>query len=153
MSPSSGFAHVKKSFRTQRVMKLLGASILSVRRGVVSLSMRNRPAFSQQDGYAHAGILTTLMDSAGGYATLSMLPQGSRVLTVEFKINFTRPAIGETIRAKGRVRKLGRTIAVCELEADAKRDGKWKSCAWGSQTIYCITPENNRPMERREVSP
>ena len=141
----TGFAHVTRSFRTQRVMKLLDARVLRVRRGVVRLSIRNQPALSQQDGYVHAGVLAILMDSAGGYATLSMLPQGSRVLTVEFKINFTRPAIGETIRATGRVRKLGRTIAVCELEADTRQKGKWRSCAWGSQTMYCIRPESNRP--------
>ena len=140
--PSTSFGHVTKSFRTQGVMKLLGGRVLLIRRGVVELSIRNRPSLSQQDGFVHAGVLATLLDSAGGYAALSLLPHGSRVLTVEFKINFTRPATGSVVHARGKVRKLGKKIAVCELEARTKRSGKWVSCAWGSQTIYCMRPND-----------
>jgi len=140
MIPRGRFPHITKSFQTQGVMKLLGVRIFRVSKGMVELSVSNRPALRQQDGFVHAGILATLLDSAGGYATLSLLPPGSRVLAVEFKINFTRPAVGDAVHARGRVRKLGRTIAVCELEAKIRQNGKWKSCAWGSQTVYCIKP-------------
>jgi uncharacterized protein (TIGR00369 family) len=121
-------------------MRLLGARILNIRKGFVELSALNRSSLRQQDGYVHAGVLTTLLDSAGGYAVLTLLPDGSRVLTVEFKINFTTPAVGDVIHARGRVRRLGRRIAVCELEARTRHDGRWVSCAWGSQTVYCIRP-------------
>jgi len=141
-------SHVTNSFRLQGVMKLLGVRILQVQKGSVELSARNRPQLSQQDGFVHAGVLATLLDSAGGYAALSLLPPGSRVLAIEFKINFTRPAIGEVIRAVGRVRRLGRRIAVCELEAKIKQDGKWNVCAWGSQTVYCVRPTETRIKER-----
>jgi uncharacterized protein (TIGR00369 family) len=86
----------------------------------------------------HAGVLATLMDSAGGYAVLSLLPSKSRVLGVEFKINFMAPAMGEMICGLGRVRRLGRKVAVCELEAKVRKNRTWVSCAWGSQTVYCI---------------
>jgi uncharacterized protein (TIGR00369 family) len=119
-------------------MKLLGVRIFRMSKGIVELSVGNRPALSQQDGFIHAGVLATLLDTAGGYATLTLLPAGSRVLAVEFKINFIRPAVGDVVHARGRVRKLGRTIAVCELDAKIRQNGKWKSCAWGSQTVYCI---------------
>lgn len=151
MATRNRFRHVTKSFQKQRVMKLLGARICSVSKGIVELSVNSRPALSQQDGFVHAGVLATLLDSAGGYATLSLLPPGSRVLTVEFKINFTRPAVGDAVHARGRVRKLGRTLAVSELEAKIKHDGKWKSCALGSQTVYCIRPKdpNDAPTNGR----
>jgi len=148
MAPRGRFRHVTKSFQTQGVMRLLGVRIFRVSKGIVELSVCNQPALSQQDGFVHAGILATLLDSAGGYATLSLLPPGSRVLAVEFKINFIRPAVGDAVHAKGRVRKLGRTIAVCELEAKIRQNGKWKSCAWGSQTVYCI-----RPTDANELPP
>src|SRR5438034_10182563 len=45
------------------------------------------------------------------------------------------------IRGRGRVRNIGRTIAVCELTAMMKQERKWVTCAWGSQTIYCIRPD------------
>jgi len=129
---------VMTSFRQQGIMKLLGARISRLEKGLVEISTHNRPEFSQQDGFVHAGVCASLADSAGGYAALSLLPLGSRVLSVEFKMNFTRPAIGDTLRGRGRVRKLGKTIAVCELEVETRQRGKWVSCAWGSQTVYCI---------------
>ena len=121
-------------------MKLMQARISRIQRGFVEIDAMNRGAFSQQDGLVHAGVLATLMDSAGGYAVLSRLPPGSRVLAVEFKINFMAPASGDAIRGSGRVRRVGRRIAVCELEAKARRGKAWTTCAWGSQTVYCIRP-------------
>ncbi len=130
--------HVMESFQLQGIMRLFRARISKYDSGHVEISAPNRRNLSQQDGYVHAGVMATLADSAGGYAALSLLPRGSRVLAVEFKLNFTQPAIGEIVRATGRVRKLGRTIAVCELEVELKHRGRWVSCAWGSQTVYCI---------------
>jgi uncharacterized protein (TIGR00369 family) len=135
--------HVRLSFRSQGVMKRLGAHITRLNEGLVEISAQNRPDLSQQDGFVHAGVLATLLDSAGGYAVLSLLPRGSRVLAVEFKINFTRPAIGDKVRAVGKVRKLGRRLAICELEALMSEKGRWVSCAWGSQTVYCIRPDGS----------
>ena len=122
-------------------MKLLGARISMLNRGLVEISARNRPQFCQQDGFVHAGALASLADSAGGYAALSLLPVGSRVLSVEFKLSFLRPAVGDTIRARGKVLKIGRTIAVAEWEVHMRNRANWTMCAWGSQTIYCIRPE------------
>lgn len=135
-----GLSHIRLSFQSQGIMKRLGARITRLNRGVVEISAQNRPDLSQQDGFVHAGVLATMLDSAGGYAVLSLLPRGSRVLAVEFKINFTRPAVGDKIHAVGKVRKLGRRLAICELEAHMNEKGKWASCAWGSQTVYCIRP-------------
>lgn len=137
-SGTSFSQRVRSSFQRQGMMKLLGAQISRVEKGLVEISAKNRPEFGQQDGFVHAGVMTSIADSAGGYAALSLLPQGSRVLSVEFKINFTRPAVGSVVRGRGKVRKLGRTIALCELEVQSKQDGRWVSCAWGSQTVYCI---------------
>ena len=76
--------------------------------------------FTQQDGFLHAGVVTTLMDSAGGggggcgYAAYTLMPDNSRVLSVEFKVNLLSPAVGKGFRAEGRVVKSGKTISVCE---------------------------------------
>ena len=110
-------------------MRLLHARISRLEKGLVELSASNRPELSQQDGFVHAGVMATLADSAAGYATLSLLPPGSGVLAVEFKLSFIRPAVGEIIRARGKVRKLGKTIALCEIEVETRRQRKWVSCA------------------------
>src|SRR2546428_11024336 len=139
LSRESDFSrHVRASYRKQRIMRLFQARISRLERGLVEISAKNRPDLEQQDGYVHAGALVALADSAGGYAALSLLLSGSRVLSVEVKLNFLRPAVGSMIRGRGRVKKIGRTIAVCKIEAMTKQDWKWVTCAWGSQTIYCI---------------
>ena len=143
MSKNSDYNHVRASFRKQKIMRFFNARISRLQKGLVEISTRNRPEFEQQDGYTHAGALLTLVDSAGGYATLSLLPEGSRVLSVEIKLNFLRPAIGNVIRARARVRKLGRTIAVCESSVLLKQSNHWVECAWGTHTVYCIRPEQN----------
>src|SRR6267143_108372 len=129
--------HVRVSFRKQGIMRLLSARISRLEKGLVELSASNRPELSQQDGFVHAGVMATLADSAAGYATLSLLPPGSGVLAVEFKLSFIRPAVGEAIRARGKVRKLGKTIALYEIEVETSRHRKWVSCASGSETVYC----------------
>ena len=131
-------SRVKASFRSQGIMKLLQAKMTRIERGFVEISAQNRATLTQQDGYVHAGVLATLMDSAGGYAVLSLLPANSRVLAVEFKINFLAPAIGDQVRGAAKVRRSGRRVAVCELEASVRKNKAWTSCAWGSQTVYCI---------------
>jgi uncharacterized protein (TIGR00369 family) len=124
-------------------MHLLGARISRLEAGLVEISARNNSQLSQQDGFIQAGAMASLADSAGGYAALSLLPSGSRVLSVEFKINFIRPAIGDLVLGRGRVKKLGKTIAVCELDVEVRQGHKWVSCAWGSQTVYCIRPSQS----------
>ena len=119
-------------------MRLLRARITRLERGCAEITAKNQAVLSQQDGFVHAGVLATMMDSAGGYAALSVLPPGSRVLAVEFKINFMAPAVGDTIRGIGTVRRMGKRIAVCELEAKIRKNKTWITCAWGSQTVYCI---------------
>jgi len=128
----------KTSDEFKKIMRLFRARITRLERGLVEISAKNRPDLEQQDGFVHAGALVTLADSAGGYAALTLLPSGSRVLSVEVKLNFLRPAVGTIIRGRASVKKMGRTIAVCEIEAMMKQDQKWVTCAWGSQTIYCI---------------
>jgi uncharacterized protein (TIGR00369 family) len=129
-------------------MRLIHARISRLERGLVEISASNRPELSQQDGFVHAGVMATLADNAAGYATLSLLPPGSRVLAVEFKLSFIRPAVGQSIRARGRVRKLGKTISLCEIEVETSRNRKWVSCAWGSETVYCDRSQVTEPDHR-----
>jgi len=112
---------VRESFARQSIMRLIGASIALVEAGVVEIEIPTREDLTQQDGYMHAGIVTTILDSACGYAAYTLMPSGSAVLSVEFKVNLLAPAAGELIRARAEVRRAGRTLTVCS--ADAFADG------------------------------
>lgn len=116
-------AHVRESFARQQVMALIGAEMTSVEPGAVEITLFTRADLTQQHGFIHAGIVTTIVDSACGYAALTLAPAGSDVLTIEYKVNFMEPASGERLIARGRVLRSGRTITVCAGDVSAVRDG------------------------------
>ena len=110
---------VRSSFALQRVMSTIGATLHSVAPGVVEIELPFSERLTQQDGYLHAGITTTIVDSACGYAALTLMPEGSSVLTVEYKVNLVAPARGERFIATGRVVRPGRTLTLCTGEVYA----------------------------------
>ncbi len=116
-----------ESFSSQGLMATLGAELLYVAHGEVHIALRPRPEISQQHGYVHAGALTSVVDSACGYAALTAAPPGSEVLTVEFKVNFMRPAVADRFVAIGKVTKVGRTLTVCQGEVIGER-GSLREC-------------------------
>ena len=107
---------VKKSFAAQSIMQLIGAELSCVEPGVVEISLPYRKDLTQQDGYLHAGIITTIADSAAGYAAFSLMPAGAGVLSVEFKVNLLRPAQGERFLARAEVVKPGKTLTVVRAD-------------------------------------
>lgn len=114
---------IRQSFSAQGLMRTLGAGILSLAPGAVSIAAPIRPESSQQHGFAHAGVTFALGDSAAGYAALSLMPEGSEVLTVEMKINLLAPATGDRLVASGKVIRAGRRLVVVGAEVHAETDG------------------------------
>ena len=139
-------ARVRASFDRQGVMHLIGARITHVEPGMVQIELPCRADLTQQHGFIHAGIASTIADSAGGYAGYTLFPADSSVLTVEYKMNLIAPADGEKLIATGRVIKPGRTLTICELEVVAVKDGKAKPCARGLQTLMCLTGRPDLPV-------
>lgn len=129
---------VRSSFAKQNVMTVLGARITRLEPGAVDLEMAHDARLTQQDGYLHAGIVTTLVDSAGGYAAFTLMPADASVLSVEFKLNFMAPAKGERYTGKGRVVRAGKTITVVSFEVVAHQGGQETVCATGLATMMCL---------------
>jgi uncharacterized protein (TIGR00369 family) len=112
---------VRASFARQRVMALIGASLTRLEAGAVDITLPYRADLTQQNGFIHAGVITTIADSACGYAAYSLMPPESDILTVEFKINLLRPAAGERFVAEGRVLRPGAQLTVARAEVMACR--------------------------------
>ncbi len=112
-------ALIRESFERQTIMATIGASLVSVEPGKAVIALPYAHHICQQHGYLHAGVVTTIVDSACGYAAFSLMPAGSAVLTVEFKVNLMSPAKGERFLAIGRVVKPGRTLTVTQGEVIA----------------------------------
>jgi uncharacterized protein (TIGR00369 family) len=111
------------TFDAQQAMQTLGISIARLEPGEVDLSMPYSTAFTQQNGFVHAGIITAGLDNACGIAAFTLMPAGSDILTVEFKTNLLAPAKGERFSFRAHVVKPGRTLTVCEAQAFAETDG------------------------------
>lgn len=107
---------VRASFDRQAVMATLGATLVRVAPGEVEVELPFRSDLTQQHAFLHAGIVTSVMDSACGYAALSLMEPGAAVLSIEFKVNLLAPARGERFRARGRVVRAGRTVTVVSGE-------------------------------------
>src|SRR6266436_7960763 len=110
---------VAGSFAQQPIMNLIGARLSLVEPGVVEITLPYRADLAQQHGYLHAGVVTTIADSACGYAAYTLMPAGSNVLSVEFKVNLLRPAQGEAFVARAEIIKAGRTLTVVRADVFA----------------------------------
>ena len=121
---------IRNSFARQGLMATIGCEINQLSEGHVVLEMPISKAVSQQHGVAHAGATFAMGDSASGYAALSVMPEGSEVMTVEMKINLIAPAAGRRLLATGEVVKAGRRLVVtrCTVQAEAD-DGSLRDVA------------------------
>ncbi len=108
---------LRRTFARQGAVAHLGIQLVSIGEAEIVLDLPFRPELSQHHGFFHGGIVSTLLDTACGYAALSVAPPGTSVLSVEFKINFLAPARGALMRGVGRVVRAGRTISVSQGEA------------------------------------
>ncbi len=129
---------VRSSFERQGVMGLLGARLTRVEPGLVEITVPFREDLTQQHGLFHAGVSTTVADSAAGYAAYTLFPADAAILAVELKINFLARASGEELIATGRVLKPGRTLTVNEMDVHCRRGEDRVLCARGIQTTMCL---------------
>ena len=135
---ADGDARVRASFARQGAMRTIGATLDAVEPGYCAISIVPHAEVSQQHGYVHAGIVSAVVDTAGGYAGYTLFPAGASVLTVEFKVNLLAPAEGDRIVAEGFVVKPGRTLCITRGEVHAESGGRRKLCALMQQTLMLM---------------
>ena len=131
-------AKVEKSFAEQTVMQTINASIAALDAGEICIEFPYQAALTQQNGFIHAGIVSTVLDSACGYAAFSLMPEEASVLTIEFKVNLLSPAQGDYFKGYGKVKKPGRTISVAEAELYAYSDQGEKLVATMVGTLMAL---------------
>ncbi len=129
---------VRASFAGQTLMKTIGTSLTEVLPGKVEIQLPYRDDLTQQHGFIHAGIVTTIADTACGYAAYSLMPADAAVLTVEYKVNLLSPAEGDFLAARGQVTKTGRTLTVCKADVSAVTQGQEKVIAIMLATMMAI---------------
>jgi uncharacterized protein (TIGR00369 family) len=128
---------VRRDAAKQAFLRLIGAQLTQIQRGYAEVSLPFRPELGQQHGFAHAGVITTIADAAAGYAAYSLMPRRSEILSVEFKVNLLRPAVGERLVARGRVLKPGRTLTIAQSDVYAISGSAEKHVATMLATMIC----------------
>jgi uncharacterized protein (TIGR00369 family) len=134
---------VRASFARQAAMTTIGATLAEVQPGRVVITMPWAAHLTQQHGFLHAGMVSTALDSACGYAGFTLMPADAAVLTIEFKINLLAPAQGDSFRMVGTVIKAGRTVTVAEGHAYAVHNGQEKLVATMGCTLMAVLGRNN----------
>ena len=129
---------IRASFGRQQMMRTLGAELRAVRPVEVEIWLPFQDALTQQHGYLHAAAVTAIVDSACGYAALTLMAPGLEVLTVEFKLNLMAPAAGDRFSARGRVLRPGRTLTVCAGEVWSETDGARAAVAAMQATLIAV---------------
>ncbi len=130
---------IKQSFARQTMMGLIGAELSRVEPGAIEITLPYRADMTQQHGYLHAGIVTTIADTACGYAAYSLMPPNSEVLSVEFKVNLLRPAKGEKFVAVSEVIKAGKTLTVVRADVfGVDHEGQRELVATMLSTMICL---------------
>lgn len=128
----------RDSFAAQPAMQTIGATLSEVARGRVVIELPYDRRLTQQHGFLHGGIVSAALDSACGFAALTMLPPDSGILTIEFKTNLLAPARGDRFRFEGTVVKPGRTITVADGQAWATVGGEEKRIATMTATLMTV---------------
>ena len=131
-------AKVRESFARQGTMTFIGAELSGLAPGWCEIRLPFRPELSQQHGFFHAGMTSTIVDNAAGFAGFTLMPSGTSVLTVEFKINLLAPADGELLIATREVIKPGKNLIIAKGDAWVVKHGKTTHCATMQQTLMTM---------------
>ncbi len=135
---------LRASFQRQGAMRLIGAELGELSPGRCEIRLPFRPDLSQQHGYFHAGIITTAVDSAGGYAGYSLMAAKANVLSVEFKLNLLAPGDGELLIAIGEVVKPGKNLVITRGDVYVVKGSKTTHCAIMQQTLMTMHGKEER---------
>jgi len=136
---------IRNSFARQAFMTLVAAEINYIEAGETEVRVPYRADLTQQHGLFHGGLIGTLADAAGAYAAYTLMPASHSLLTVEFKVNFLRPATAGTLVAKGRVIKPGRSLTTSQSDIYCETDDTVTHCAVAIITMMALSNQPDIP--------
>ena len=143
--------YLAEAFRSAFV-EHCGIRAETIRRGYLESRMEVGPQHLQQDGVVHAGAISTMADHSAGYAAFTVIPETYQLFTVEYKINFFRPARGSSLVCRSRVLKEGRRILIAESEVYDQLQGQEAIAAKAMVTLTAVHQDRMREKVQPEPS-
>lgn len=141
--PSSWFEFLESDF-VQGFPAAIGFEVTRVDHGVFETRLTVRDEHRQQDGFVHAGVIATMADHTAGYASFTTVSDAFRILTVEFKINYFKPATGPLLVCRSRVINNGRQMKIAESEVFSVSDRVQKHVSKGLFTQMAVSADGLR---------
>jgi uncharacterized protein (TIGR00369 family) len=138
---SDWFEHLKQDF-VQGFPAFCGFEVLHADFGVFETCLKVQEQHRQQDGFVHAGVISTMADHTAGYAAYTTVTRKFRILTIEFKINYFKPATGPLLVCRSKVLNNGKKIKVVESEVFCVSDGTEKLVSKAMLTMIAVPAEN-----------
>ncbi|MDA8404765.1 MAG: PaaI family thioesterase [Desulfobacteraceae bacterium] len=138
---SDWFEFLKKDF-VQGFPAFCGFEVTHADYGVFETCLKVLDKHRQQDGFVHAGVISTMADHTAGYAAYTTVTRKFRILTIEFKINFFKPATGPLLICRSKVINNGKKIKVVESEVFSASDGTEKLVSKAMLTMTAVPAEN-----------
>lgn len=142
-------ARTRASFERQFFMETLGAHISKLDAGYCEMQLPYAKSLTQQHGYFHGGVIGTLADNAGGYASFTLMNATDSVLTIEYKMNIMAPANGELLIARGQVLRPGRRVTIAKTDVFSLKDGVETHCATSLGTFMVLPNTSDEPTEAK----
>ncbi len=127
--------------KSQPFSKFINSEITGLSPGYAELSLKITENVKQQFGFVHGGVISYVADTAIAFAGGSVL--GRKILTLEYKINFLKPAVGEKLIGRARVIYSSKSHAVCHCDVFFVNEGKETLCAVAQGTIVKPNQELN----------
>ncbi len=121
-----------------------GFTVDAVEEGRFDTRLAVRPEHRQQDGFVHAGVIATMSDHTAGYAAYTVVSEAHRILTIEFKINYFKPAVGAILVCRARVINRGRTIIVGQSDVHSVAGQEEKRVSRATVTLMAVASEKIR---------
>ncbi len=107
---------IRTKLERQEFMQLMGFQVTKIEAGYIEGELKLEQKHKQHKGFAHGGVIATLADIVAGFAAVSLVPKNHHVVTVELKVSYFRPGVGDKLLAKGSVIKQGHKLNFCEAE-------------------------------------
>jgi uncharacterized protein (TIGR00369 family) len=134
-------AHLKTDY-VQGFPAFCGFEVTEVESGFFGTRLDVRPEHRQQDGFVHAGVIATMADHTAGYAAYTLVSETSRILSIEFKINFFKPAAGDELICRSRVINPGKTVIVAESDVFSVSEAEEKRVSRATVTLMAVPAAN-----------
>lgn len=122
-------------------IKFCGLHALKIEKGLFESSIITGENHRTQDDFIHAGLIATMSDHTAGYAAYTLVSENIRILTIEFKINFLKPAYGNELRCRSEIVNEGKQIIVAQSSVFDLRDTHEKMVSRSTITLMAVNAD------------